>query len=321
MKRFIFVSVLILSVLVSCISSDIPAEREENTLSFSVSVADFRATDSSFTRTTAMTAEERMIHTLYVIQFDGTDNASRVIKSDSPRLVGGKYEFDFQSVNKECTFYFVANLQNYSIATGTTLGAFLKTEVPFSCSVGGVPAWGLPMCNYLTFNLSTQLSPLSVTLKPLVARLILTYSVDPVALNLSGGSLPECFLKGYSAGCFGERPSGQTTSWFPTSVTNRKVSLGKSNYVSHTLYVVENMAGESGVLSWMYRTPSTAPAGAMYIRFDCPINSGMYYIRFYIGDQLKPQDFNIRRGYAYDVLLSISKLDTDDPRVTQTQTP
>lgn len=321
MKRFIFVSVLILSALVSCISPDIPVEREENTLSFSVSVADFCATGSS-TRAAAMTAEEKTIHTLYIIQFDGTDNASKVIKSDSARLAGGKYEFDFQSVNKECTFYFVANLQNYSIATGTTLGTFLKKEIPFSYCVGGVPALGLPMCNSLTFNPSTHLPTLSVTLKPLVARLILTYNVDPAALNLSGGQLPECFLKGYFAGCFGERPSGQTTSWFPMNVTNHKVSLGKSNYVSHTLYVVENMAGE-GIVSggWMYRTPSTAPPGAMYVQFDCPTNSGMYYIRFYIGDQLKLKDFNIRRGYTYDVLLSISNLDTNDPRVTQISTP
>lgn len=321
MKRFIFFSILILSVLVSCISPDIPAEREENTLSLSVSVADFCATGSS-TRAAAMTAEEKTIHTLYIIQFDGTDNASKVIKSDSARLVGDKYEFDFQAVDKVCTFYFVANVQNYSIANGTTLATFLKKEIPFSYFVGGVPALGLPMCNYLTFNPSTQLPTLSVTLKPLVARLILTYNVDPAVLILSGGQLPECFLKGYFAGCFGERPSGQTTSWFPTNVTNHKVSLGKSNYVSHTLYVAENMAGEGRVSGgWVFRTPSTAPPGAMYVQFDCPTNSGMYYVRFYIGNQFKPNDFNIQRGYTYEVLLSLLKLNTGDPRVTQISTP
>lgn len=322
MKRFIFISALILNVLISCISPEIPLEGEGNTITLSVSVAGFQATGRSSTRTTTMTAEEKAIHTLYVIQFDGTDNSSVVIKSGFAELKGDKYACDFQIMDKACTFYFIANmLPRFTVATGTTLADFLKSKVPFIC-FEGVPVTGLPMYNISNINFSIQSPDLSITLKPLVARLALTYNADAAGLNLTGGQLPDCNLKGYLASCFGERPAGQSGSWFPAGATDNAINFGSNANLSKILYVSENMAGE-GIVSggWMYRTPSTAPPGAMYIQFDCPTNSGMYYIRFYIGDQFKLKDFNIRRGYTYDVLLSISNLDTNDPRVTQISTP
>lgn len=321
MKRFIFTNVLMLNVLVSCISPEIPLEGEGNTITLSIGVEDFQATGYGFTRATALTPDEKKIHTLYVIQFDGTNSSSKVIRAGFANLIGDKYVFDWKIMNKACTFYFIANFPLYSVTTGTTLADFLKSKVPFVC-FEGVPVTGLPMYNISNINFSIQSPDLSITLKPLVARLALTYNADAAGLNLTGGQLPDCNLKGYLASCFGECPAGQSGSWFPAGATDNAINFGSNANLSKILYVSENMAGEGNVSGgWIYRTPSTAPPGAMYIQFDCPTNSGMYYVRFYIGDQLKPNDFNIRRGYTYKILLSLSRLNTGDPRVTQTPTP
>ena len=316
MKRMAFMCVLLVDIFASCMSPELPIESEKRTLAFSVDVDNFIPTGCG-TRAVAMSAAEKEIHTLYVVQFDGTGSTSQVVASGFAKFSGGHYVFDFQILNNVCTLYFIANIPSVAIPRGTLMNVFSQGEVPLSaCVFQGMPLTGIPMFCSSNINLSIHAPTFSVKLKPLVARLTLNCDINVAALNLVGGQPPNLTLEGYLASRYFERPPGDTSPWFPAGATNRTINIGKSNTINDTFYVVENMAGETSFYGgWMWR-PNYAPAGAMCIRINCPTTGGdIYDIYFYIGDQRYVRDFNIRRGHTYDVAISVQKLEPDDPRV------
>lgn len=272
-------------------------------------------------------ADEIAIKSYYLVQFNGTAPGSTAVKSNTITYNenDNAYWSDFSPVNATCRVYIVANF-NPNVANGTTLATFEKSMATYAARTTVDANTGIPMCGYQDFNPTTSRSQAPrFVLTAMVAKLTVTYTVDAAALAdfKSGTTVTslDVTLKNVASGTAYLPTSTPATAYRPTGVTFSKISVGKTG-ATYTFYVPENMAGNSSaaITDWKKRSVKNAPVGALYFEISGRHKEDKLNILIasFIGDPTQPNEFNIRRNYAYTLTGNITngKTGTADERIT-----
>ncbi|WP_455590546.1 hypothetical protein, partial [Bacteroides sp.] len=279
---------------------------------------------------TDLSAVENKIHSIAVIQFDGVEDANKVVAAKTGlTLTGGKVTFDaFNAANAAGRVYVVANFAPAVTVNTTTLGAFKKMMATYT-NYTGVAGTGLPMCGYGEFNPRNTPKAQRIQLTAMVAKLTVTYTATAGAFY--DNSSVTVKLKNVSNGTAYEVPDSYSTVFNPTGVTrtgtvekdaaNANLALGKT----YTFYVPENICGANSAAStWKKRSLANVPTGTSPLYFEITgrtkDNKGTATVVSFIGDPAAPTEYNIRRNYAYTLTANINNINTGtgtaDERIT-----
>lgn len=267
--------------------------------------------------------DETAIKSLYLVQFNGTAAGSTVVKSGSiiRNATDNTAMFDFAVVNATCRVYVVANF-NPNATNGTSLGSFERMMATYLPATS-VAATGLPMCGYVDFNPATTVNTPQVSLKAMVAKLTVTYTMNPAGLpDFKPGTTVDSLnikLRNVPNGTAYGVATNFTTAWRPTNVTYVDVPVGRTGS-TYTYYVPENIAGNgsTNITNWSRRNLANAPANALYFEVTGrnKTNDGTITIASFIGDPNDLRAFNIERNYAYTLTATIKNVDMADERIT-----
>lgn len=268
--------------------------------------------DGNATTRYTPSSDEMAIHTLYVVQFNGTASTSTIAYQGAvTRETSGKVYADFAATGKAGRVYVIANFTPKDITNATTLATFEKRLATYTATAASVAALGLPMCGYADFNPATITRAPTVTLEAMVAKLVVTYKLGTNASALFKGT-PTITLKNIAGGTAFAKNT-------PTAAWQGDVAVGPVRTAAYTFYVPENIAGSSAAVDdWRKRTAARAPARALYFEIEgrTADNKNTAIIVSYIGDPSKPGEFNIYRNTCYTLTATITNLNTLDERIT-----
>lgn len=267
--------------------------------------------------------DETAIKSLYLVQFNGTAAGSTVVKSGS--IIRNPTDniavFNFVAVNAICRVYVVANINpNMAIAVGTSLGSFERMMAEYP-PITSVAATGLPMCGYVDFSPATTVNTPQVSLKAMVAKLTVTYTVDSAALIdfKPGTTSLDVKLRNVPSGTAYGVATSFTTAWRPTNVTYVDVPIGETG-ATYTYYVPENIAGNgsTNITNWSRRSLANAPTNALYFEITGRnrADDGTITIASFIGNPNDLRTFTVQRNYAYTLTATIKNANTLDERIT-----
>ena len=293
-------------------------------LNFSVRAMEMeQADDETAITRSGKKPDETKIKTLYLVQFDGNAETSTVVKSGSINLsvIDSTAIFDFVAVDATCRVYVVANFDP-TVVNGMTLKVFEKSMAAYVASTTVDASVGLPMCGYLDFNPATMNNIPLFTLRALVAKLTVTYTIDPAALadfkpGTTVTSLDVVLMNVPNGTSFGT-PAATGVASRPSGVTFADVAVGKTG-ATYTYYVPENIAGNSSanITYWGDRSLANAPAGSLFfvIIGRNKTDDKWIVITSFIGDPAEPNTFNIYRNHAYTLTATIRNANTLDERI------
>lgn len=322
MKHLVSMSLLALSVWLTaaCTEEDglTPRDRQEVIRELSVVTPCLQQTGGALaTRSQKLGDEGKIMNgKVWVIQFDGTAAANKVVKFSEVALVSGTVTFPFDMVDADkCRVYVVANV-NPGVSKGTTLDSFEKKMVSYTASTAVSSTAGLPMCDHHDFDPAGTATAPTFKLKAMVAKLIFQCTIDAGLSEFSG--TPTVKLMNIPNGSFFGEPSAYAAAWRPTTPTFKNESVGNVGTTTYTWYIPENLAGQkSTVTRWIHRSTANAPASSTYFEISGVTKENVSVkIALFLGDPNNPSDFNVRRNYAYTLTANIIGLALADQRIT-----
>ncbi|WP_455591747.1 DUF4906 domain-containing protein [Bacteroides sp.] len=319
MKQFsIYTWMLLLGVFTfsSCEDKDAVTGQEQTvSLEIPVAVSDMKLIgEGNVTTRYTPSSDEMSIHSLYVVQFNGTASTSiTAYQGTVTQETNGKVYADFATIGNVGRVYVIANFTPSLVTGSTTLGTFEKMLATYTAttSAASVAASGLPMCGYADFNPATIAQAPAITLEAMVAKLLVTYKLGAGVSALFKG-MPTIMLKNVASGTSFAKNT-LTTAW------QEDIAVGSVSDNQYTFYVPENIAGSNSVVDdWRKRTVANAPARALYFEITgrTADDTSTATIVSFIGDTTKPTEFNIYRNTCYTLTATITNLNTMDERIT-----
>lgn len=325
MKHLVSMSLLALSVWLTaaCTEEDrlTPRDKREVIRELSVVTPCLQQTGGDLATRSEKVGDEGKIMNgkVWVIQFDGTAAANKVVKFSEVTLVNGTVTFPFDMVEDadQCRVYVVANV-NPGVSEGTTLQSFEQKLVTYEASQTVNATTGLPMCDHKDFDpVGTATAP-TFKLKAMVAKLIFKCTIDAGLGDFK--ETPTVTLENIPNGSFFGEPSDYTTAWLPAlrSFREGNIEVGNAGETIYTWYIPENIAGQNtDVKRWIHRSIDKAPAKATYFEISGVTTKDVSVkIALFLGDPNNAADFNVRRNYAYTLTANIIGLAKADHRIT-----
>ena len=280
-----------------------------------------------------LSEDEARIHSLWVLQFGGTDAGSFLIKKtkvDAGEInpVTGAFFFDFEElagggytkvwllanfIEGEYGFDFDGLVENT-----TTLGDF--EEECYHCGdlrEDEMKTSGLPMVASQIFDVTTT-NPAPFTLKSLLAKVVFSYDTTKdfpikglsIAFESSAGATQ---IRETAPGNAAVRPDG--LDYGAEYILSED---GSWNGEPVVFYVNEDLAGRMPAITKETDRGGEegvdVPEGAMYVLLmdDKLLSRALFY--FYLGDGT-PQDFNVVRHHQYNVHVTLRGLSSTDKRI------
>ncbi|WP_455591927.1 DUF4906 domain-containing protein [Bacteroides sp.] len=273
--------------------------------------------------TIPLSTAEAEIHSLWVLQFGGTEGGSTLIDKTQvtgSELTDSKFYFDFKELTGggKITVYLLANIDasNLSgITAGMTLGTFEASHLSVTAlTEETMKANGLPMIASQSFDYTTG-NPAPFALKPLLAKVSFQYAVANngytyANVNLSAWNLATAVpVTEPTAGDSPQHPAGISYAGSLSLVGDFTYSGTKT-----VCYLPENLAGQMAAITKdSERGGSNVPQGATYMSMSNTDLSAVSY-SFYPGDGT-PSDFNMLRNHQYTFNMTLQGADTGDKRV------
>ena len=269
----------------------------------------------------ARTDAEKVLKSLWMLQFDGTSTGSTLIKKTdiTDLLQDNVAEVTLLANNAKNRICLVANADVSAFTeSSTTLQNFEQGIVTFApCTETGLAAKGLPMLAKADINPRTD-HPGTLMLQSMVTKLTLqckaatgfACDIQSVTLNQVSEKVP---VTPQVAGNAATRAPGIADNDF---VKTLDITPAGGDGVM-TCYFPENLAGRKSALTEMWeRSTANAPAEkAAYIKITgiTPVGKSCFYT-YYLGDGT-PQDFNVMGNRHYKLALTLLNADETDLRV------
>lgn len=317
-------------------------------MTFGLSAADMR-TSALGAAEGRSTVDEDALKNLWVLQFDGKENASKLLfceyydasmievndtQANDPKSYS--LSIALYETTGDSKLYFVANVgenrfQKFPAGDGSAqsdvlLGAFEASAQTFA-DAAAVSADGvLPMIGTITVS-STDASG-TVDMKRLVAKIDFSFSIDvpstetftPSRVSLRSAASHTRFLElavpTGTAGLYPDAASSDNFINYPAVFVSDPVS--KEKPFTCTWYVPENLRGVVSGLDAADKGPANAPAGSTFIEIGGDYLRGGQLIdvtyTIYLGED-PTTNFNVVRNYHYTVSSTIKGLNSRDLRV------
>lgn len=329
MKQLLSMSLLTVCIglLMACTEEDKLTNRssEEVTLELSVATPGLLQTDNGASTRSDKKGDEATIkdNKLYIVQFEGTAAASKVVKTGSATLSSGKISFAFSlATSGKGRVYVVANTDP-AATLNMTLKTFEEKLVGYAAATTVTASTLLPMCDYKDFDPAGATKAPDFRLKAMVAKLILKCTIDADAqAEFKGGF--DIHLRNIPNGSFLGEPASFATAWRPATVGfSDKTNVGTMTNAttlsdSIVFYIPENLSGQNAAVDrWIYRSVEKAPASSTYFELEGETADGRTARVFlFFGDPTNPSDFNVHRNYAYTLTATLMGVDETDERLS-----
>ena len=284
-----------------------------------------------------LSEDEARIHSLWVLQFGGTDAGSLLIKKTKVDVgeinpVTGAFFFDFEELAGGgytkvwllANFYEDATVFDSRIGfddlveNTTTLSEFEDLCYSYGdMNEDAVRTIGLPMVASQIFDVTTT-NPAPFTLKSLLAKVVFSYDTTkdfPIKgfLFAFENSAGRTQIRETAPGNAAVRPDGAGDYAGEYTLSED----GTWNGEPMVLYVHEDLAGRMPAITKETdrggKEGVDVPEGAMYA-FLMDDRLSRITFNFYLGDGT-PQDFNVVRHHQYNVHVTLRGLSSTDKRI------
>lgn len=275
---------------------------------------------------------EQAIRSVWVFQFDGTGPDAKLVNygkmyDASSSAWNGRVSAKFKpAINTTQAILVIANVTTLpsGIAVGTTTKSAMLNMVVSWAPCKDVPSGGLPMRGYTEFDPMTVSTVPSVTLKPMVAKVIVTYNLSVTGLgNYLSGAFNLKVRQSTNGALLTEWPAGNAS--YNTNVQIQMVELqlatiNVSNSYTGVCYLPENLAGRKTItpaFTEKSRSLAKAPARSTYLELSGKTkdNKNIKFV-YFLGAQGNLNDFNVVRNHVYNVKIDIKGIFRDDERIT-----
>ena len=259
------------------------------------------------------------VRDLWVLQFDGTDESSKLLKACYYPEYSSATKVRLLTSTVENTIIIVANTGDPAAGLGRcrTLGSAAdvgKTVIDDTSAHGGKTEgkWDVIMNGKTSATITDSMGPLSVSLKRNAVR------VDVTVINSTGSTANPVTVSSVAV-CSGVQRLYYYTDFdlpeiYPSKVneppyiypaTDWADGTGTGDSRRFTFYVPANMRGKT-VNSDPSRKPALAPSNSTYLLLlGTDSESRKVVYRFYLGADMM-QDYNLIPGYRYSYEINLT---------------
>lgn len=340
MRKFTITLLIGLLFIASC-SKELPGggEVKQVEMGFSISPAEFGAV---VTRA-GVAVNENSVMNLWVLQFDGTTDASKLVKSEYKATVGNLADLQIilnQGVSHRVIFIantFDSALFNESNAPLNTYTYLQFKQKTFSISdeygmfAGSITKY---LRMYGSYEGDVPNKNSSVLLYRIGARVNLTYTSDDVSSVPDGTRLRVTSVQLRdvpSTSSFISNPFNSTL-FTPPAVLNYPITTGSTTGISGEAYTVgdyagnvsyyvpENIRGVIATVGSQQQKPTYAPEKSTWIEIkgegvssDGRVNENVTF-KLYLGNNLT-SSYNINANTQYNITLKFKGVSLTDARL------